>query len=316
MLFMNKSELTYKDIDIPPFFMVGLSYYRAYFIYFALACALPFAALVLTSFFEYSINKTGVSLWMNNKFSFLLFNGIISFMRFYAIGAIIGISTWLSGSVILAVEKPKIKNCVRDAIIYGWKNAIRISIAFLLFWLILSIYSQILLVICKGLWVFLAPVSLTAATLSVALTVIWATIPPAILLGKFIFAIHLIVFEEMPGIIAINFASKLVTFKSVVWEWPVLMVFGALFFIFAFLPSYGYIDSFVAILSSPHYSPLFSLKAQIISAVWIFLFCPLATVTASLFYFMNSPRYWDFSDEEKVKTEINSIDNQSKNKND
>ena len=289
-----EQEISYKNMTLPPFFLIGTSFYTRYFLSFLLAGALPFAALVFTSYLEYSINKSGVSAWMNGNFSFLLFNILISFIRFFAVGALVGACAYLAGKLVCANVGDDIPT-FHDALSAGWQNAFRVSLAFLFLWFILSVYVQLVVILCKMMWLLFSTVNLPAAIISILLICAWAMLPPAILIGKFVFAIYLIVFEKAPALLAISIASKLVSFKNVVWKWPVILLCGALILFSTFLPALTYLNSLIRIAAEPAYSPELLFKIQIAGAIITFIATPLAVSVASTFYFMNSPRYWDFS---------------------
>jgi len=285
------TEITPEEIIIPSFFLTGFKifFHRLYF--FFVVGALPFIALILTSISEYSIKNAGVAAWMQDSTLFSLFQFLIYTIRFFSFGAMIAAWTWLTGDIIFGADDSFIPS-ISDAVNTAWKRAIRTSFSTFFAWILITLYAQFAFLICKAVWIIFLPAGYGASSAVLLLAVSWAILPAAALLSKFIFAIPMVVFEEMPSLMAVSFSSKLVPFKFVVWKWPVILLCGAILILTIVLPSWTYIDSFINIIAGSTSSPINNLKIQIIGAMWLLITGPLAISILTSVYFMNSPRYW------------------------
>jgi len=285
------TEISPEEIIIPSFFHTGFKIFFHRLSYFIIVGALPFIALVLTSVSEYSIKNAGVAAWMQDSTLFSVFQFMIYTIRFFAFGAMIAAWAWLTGDIIFGADDSFIPS-ISDAINTAWKRALRTSFSTFFVWMLITLYAQFAFLLCKAVWIIFLPAGYSASCTVLLLAVSWAILPAAALLGKFIFAIPMVVFEEMPSLMAVSFSSKLVPFKFVVWKWPVILLCGVILILTIVLPSWTYIDSFINIIAGSTSSPINNLKIQIIGAMWLLVTGPLAISTLTSFYFMNSPRYW------------------------
>lgn len=284
-------EITPEEIIIPSFFLTGFKIYLHRFFYFVIVGILPFIALVLTSVSEYSIKNAGVAAWMQDSTIFSVFQFLIFAIRFFSFGAMIAAWTWLTGDIIFGEANSSIPS-ISDAVTIAWKRATRTFFSTFFVWMLITIYAQFAIFICKAVWVLFLPAGYGAASSVLLLTISWGILPVAALIGKFIFAVPLVVFEEMPSLLAVSFSSKLVPFKFVVWKWPFILLCGVILILTIVIPSWTYIDSFINVISGAIASPIHNLKIQIAGAAWMLITGPLAISILTSFYFMNSPRYW------------------------
>jgi len=284
------TEIHLDEIELPSILSFGVNIFLNRFFYFIAAGSLPFLALVFTSISEYSIKSAGVSAWMHDSTAFSIFQLLILAIRFFAFGAMLAACVWLTGDIIFG--DPNLAPSLNDALTTGWKRAGRIVFSTLFIWVMITIYAQFALIFCKAMWVIFLPAGYFAASAAFILASLWAILPVAILIGKFIFAIPLVVFEEIPSMPAVFFSSKLVSFKFVVWKWPVILFCGVLLFLTIVIPSWTYIDSFVNIMTFSKSPPAHNLKIQIAGAAWMLITGPIAVSILTAFYFINSPRYW------------------------
>jgi len=284
-------EIPPEEIIIPSFFLTGFKIYLHRFYYFILVGLLPFTAIILTSVSEYSIKQAGVSAWMHDSMIFSLFQFLIYAIRFFSFGAAIAGWSWITGDIIFGDESANIPS-VSDALSIAWKRALRTSFSTFFIWMLITIYAQFIFFICKAAWLIYLPVSFLASSTVLLLIASWAILPAALLIGKFIFAVPLVIFEEMPAILAASFSSKLIPFKFVVWKWPFILFCGVALILTIVIPSWTFIDSFTNIFAGGIATPIYNLKIQIAGAVWLLISGPLAISILTAFYFMNSPRYW------------------------
>ncbi|MCK5852777.1 hypothetical protein KAH27_07085 [bacterium] len=291
-------ENTSEEIESPPIFSYGVNIFLSRFFYFIIIGIVPFIALIITSISEYSIKEAGVAAWMQDSTIFSIFQFLIYAIRFFSFGAMLAGWSWLSGDIIFGdpqVSAPSIS----DALSTAWKRAMRASFSTFFTWMLITIYAQFALILCKAVWVIFIPAGYISASLILILTVSWAVLPAAALIGKFIFSIPLVIFEEMPSMAALSFSSKLIPFKYVVWKWPIILFCGFLLILTIVIPSWTYIDSFVNLISGSVSSPANNLKIQITGAAWMLITGPLTVSILTAFYFINSPRYWTENISEK-----------------
>ena len=284
-------EINPEEIEAPPIFSYGINIFLSRFFYFIIVGILPFIALVLTSISEYSIKNAGVAAWMQDSTMFSIFQFLIYAIRFFSFGAMLAAWSWLAGDIIFSDPKSSIPS-ISDAVNTAWKRAMRTSFSTFFTWMLITIYAQFALIICKAVWIIFVPAGYIAASTILILTASWAIIPAAALIGKLIFAIPLVIFEEMPSLAALSFSSKLVPFKYAVWKWPIILFCGFLLILTIVIPSWTYIDSFVNLITGSASSPVNNLKIQITGAAWMLITGPLAISILTAFYFINSPRYW------------------------
>jgi len=284
-------EITPEEIEAPPILGYGVNIFLSRFFYFIIVGTVPFIALVLTSISEYSIKEAGVAAWMQDSTIFSIFQFLIYAIRFFSFGAMLAGWSWLSGDIIFSDPNTSIPS-ISDAVSTAWKRAMRASFSTFFTWMLITIYAQFALILCKAVWIIFIPAGYMAASTILILTASWAILPAAALIGKFIFAIPLVIFEEMPSMAALSFSSKLVPFKYVIWKWPIILFCGFLLIITIVIPSWTYIDSFVNLIAGSATSPLNTLKIQITGAAWMLFTGPFAVSILTAFYFINSPRYW------------------------
>ncbi len=284
-------EIPPEEIVIPSFFLTGFKIFLHRFYYFAIVGILPVIALVLTSISEYSIKTSGVSAWMQGSTALSIFQFLIYAIRFFSFGAMIAAWTWLTGDIIFGEANSSVPS-ISDAVTIAWKRGVRVSFSTFFAWMLITLYAQFALFFCKAAWVIFLPAGYIAAFTVFLLAASWAILPAAALIGKFIFAVPLVIFEEMPSLMAVSLSSKLVPFKFAVWKWPFILLCGVILILTIVIPSWTYIDSFVNIIAGTVSSPIYNLKIQIVGAVWLLITAPLAISVLTAFYFMNSPRYW------------------------
>ncbi|RLD11052.1 MAG: hypothetical protein DRI44_04455 [Chlamydiae bacterium] len=285
------SEINIEKIESPPVFLYGAHIFLSRFLYFIIAGLLPVIVLILTSVSEFSIKNSGVVSWMYDSKAYSFFQFLIYVIRFISFGAMLAAWSWLAGDIMFRDAESAVPS-LSDAINTAWKSAIRTSFSTFFTWMLITIYAQFTLILCKAVWIIFLPTGYIAASIALILSASWAVLPIAALMGKFIFAIPLVVFEEMPSMAAISFSSKLVPFKYAIWKWPVILFCGFLLFITIVIPSWTYIDSFVNLITTSNPLPIYNLKIQIAGAVWMLIMGPLAISVLTAFYFINSPRYW------------------------